>query len=149
MAKAVRIPRIRTGQGVWPLPRKEFERRFLERYFDPRFELERGEIEKLTELAWRNYCETRKAPRDAQGRPGFEDPGLRTVRSNGSRRARRCAPPQRRQRKAGDPFARTAGLRRLAQRRDLPRRDVQDLAPGDARERGAAGAAASRWTCST
>lgn len=37
MARAVRIPRIRKGQGAWPIPRAEFEQRFLKRFFDPRF----------------------------------------------------------------------------------------------------------------
>ena len=100
MAKAVRIPRIRTGQGVWPLTRKEFERRFLERYFDPRFELERGEIEKLTELAWRNYCETRKAPRTRKAGAAFKDPEFElSVQWLDARKALRAA--ELRQRKAG------------------------------------------------
>jgi multimeric flavodoxin WrbA len=64
---------IRKGQGSWPLPREEFARRIRERFFDPTFDPLRESIDKLIDVAWRNYCDSRKSPRTRKAGPGFAD----------------------------------------------------------------------------
>jgi multimeric flavodoxin WrbA len=65
---------IRKGQGSWPLPREEFARRIRARFFDPTFDPLRESIEKLIDVAWRNYCDSHKSPRTRKAGPGFADP---------------------------------------------------------------------------
>lgn len=72
MAKPTSVPVVRKGQGQWPLPRDEFERRFRESFYDPRFAA--VDLEPLLEIAWENYCESRKAPRTRKAGAAFADP---------------------------------------------------------------------------
>src|SRR5262245_44963567 len=74
MARAGQVPRIRKGQTHWPVPQEEFFRRFRTQFVDPRFAGEGNELEKLAAIAWRNYKETRKAPRTRKAGPSFDDP---------------------------------------------------------------------------
>jgi hypothetical protein len=67
-------PTVRKGQGTWPLPREEFERRYRERFYDPAFDASRGEIDRLLDIAWQAYCDSRKTPRTRKAGPGFADP---------------------------------------------------------------------------
>ena len=67
-------PQVRKGQADWPLSREEFTKRFRNRFFDPRFDEHRDEIEQLLEIAWKNYCDARKAPRTRKAGPEFADP---------------------------------------------------------------------------
>src|SRR6187455_2630705 len=67
-------PQVRKGQADWPLSREEFSKRFRTRFFDPRFDEHRDEIEQLLEIAWKNYCDARKAPRTRKAGPEFADP---------------------------------------------------------------------------
>ena len=67
-------PEVRKGQAEWPLPRDEFMRRFKHRYLDPSFEGEAQSIDRLAEIAWRNYCETHKSPLTRKAGAGFADP---------------------------------------------------------------------------
>jgi len=67
-------PPIRKGQGAEQLSRVEFSKRFRERFYDPSFDSERVHIERLLEIAWKNYSEGRKAPRTSKAGPGFADP---------------------------------------------------------------------------
>jgi multimeric flavodoxin WrbA len=66
---------VRKGQAPSALSREAFGVRFRESFYDPRFDAERDSIERLEEIAWRNYCDARKAPRRTQAGPGFADPG--------------------------------------------------------------------------
>ena len=66
------IPVVRKGQSRWPISRSEFERHFREAFYDPRFAA--VDIEPLIDIAWRNYCESRKAPRTRKAGPEFADP---------------------------------------------------------------------------
>ena len=68
---------IRKGQGPGKLSREEFGRRFRERFFDPAFEVERGSIARLEAIAWKAYCEGRKAPSTVPAGVGFADPAYR------------------------------------------------------------------------
>lgn len=67
---------VRRGQGDWPLPRDEFARRMRARFFDPAFDQMRDNIDQLIEIAWRNYCDTRKSPRTRKAGPEFADPNF-------------------------------------------------------------------------
>jgi multimeric flavodoxin WrbA len=71
MAKA---PEIRKGQGDWPVPREEFIGRLREHYYDPEFDGDRAKIDELIDIAWKNYCNSRKAPRTRKAGPEFSDP---------------------------------------------------------------------------
>jgi multimeric flavodoxin WrbA len=74
MAARSTPPRVRTGQADWPIARREFLQRFQQRFFDPDFAAHAAQIEALADIAWRNYCEARKAPRTRKAGAGFEDP---------------------------------------------------------------------------
>ena len=65
---------VHKGQAPAKLARDVFGDRFREQYFDPRFDEEREAIARLEAIAWRNYEESRKAPRTAKAGPGFADP---------------------------------------------------------------------------
>jgi multimeric flavodoxin WrbA len=69
-----KVPRVRKGQLDVSLSRAEFARRFHANFFDPRFARAPWAIEVLTEIAWRNYQEDRKAPRTVAAGRGFADP---------------------------------------------------------------------------
>jgi multimeric flavodoxin WrbA len=65
---------VRKGQAPPALDREAFRARFQDNYFDPRFDPERDAIGRLEEIAWRNYCDARKAPRTEPAGAGFADP---------------------------------------------------------------------------
>ena len=67
-------PAVRKGQGDVKLSRDEFVRRLGERFYDPAFDAVRPEIERIMEVAWKNYDEYHKSPRERKAGPGFADP---------------------------------------------------------------------------
>jgi multimeric flavodoxin WrbA len=67
-------PEIRKGQGDVKLTREEFARRLTERFYDPSFDPVRPEIDRIVEVAWKNYDEYHKSPRNQKAGPGFVDP---------------------------------------------------------------------------
>jgi multimeric flavodoxin WrbA len=67
-------PAVRKGQGDVKLSREEFAHRLGERFYDPAFDSVRGEIQRVIEVAWRNYSEYNKSPRTRKAGPGFADP---------------------------------------------------------------------------
>src|SRR6185295_6347903 len=69
-----RKPKVRTGQLEVALDRAEFARRFRAHFFDPRFDPLAEQIEVLTEVAWRNYQDSRKSPRTVPAGKEFADP---------------------------------------------------------------------------
>jgi len=68
--------RVRTGQPSVTLSRKEFEARFMSRYFDPAFEERKDELRAILDVAWEAYHEYRKSPRTRKAGKGFADPGF-------------------------------------------------------------------------
>ena len=68
------VPVVRKGQGDVQLSRDEFERRLRERFYDPAFDTVRAEIDRVVDVAWRNYAEYHKSPRKRKAGPGFADP---------------------------------------------------------------------------
>jgi multimeric flavodoxin WrbA len=69
-----RVPAIRKGQGDVKLSRGEFARRLGERFTDPCFDSVRDEIQQIVEVAWKNYDEYHKSPRQRKAGRGFADP---------------------------------------------------------------------------
>ena len=67
-------PKVRTGQGSTRLTRAEFARRFKEHFYDPAFDSAQPEIERLLQIAWEAYEESRKSPRTRKAGPEFADP---------------------------------------------------------------------------
>ena len=65
---------VRKGQAGGALDRSDFHARFWANFYDPRFDPEREAIGRLEEIAWRNYCDARKAPRTKKAGAGFADP---------------------------------------------------------------------------
>jgi hypothetical protein len=62
------------GPSAGRLTRQAFGERFRQAFYDPRFDGERDAIDRLEEIAWRNYCDARKSPRTEKAGPGFADP---------------------------------------------------------------------------
>lgn len=71
---AKKTPQIRKGQASWPLSRDEFERRYRAHFVDPRFAEMHGAIDELLEIAWKNYCDSRKAPVTQRAGEEYADP---------------------------------------------------------------------------
>ena len=67
-------PTVRSGQGSTKLSRDEFERRYRMQFYDPAFDAAKGEIERLTDIAWEAYDEGRKSARTQKAGPEFADP---------------------------------------------------------------------------
>jgi multimeric flavodoxin WrbA len=67
-------PRVRKGTPSVQLSREEFSKRARERFFDPTFSAVAPEIEKIIDLAWKNYKEYHKSPRTRRAGAGFSDP---------------------------------------------------------------------------
>jgi multimeric flavodoxin WrbA len=65
---------VRKGQGSTKLTREAFARRLMERFYDPSFDSVRAEIDRVVDVAWRNYDEYHKSPRTRKAGPGFADP---------------------------------------------------------------------------
>ena len=65
---------VRKGQAPAKLERNEFHLKFTASFYDPRFDPLRAEIGKLEDVAWQNYCDSRKAPVTVKAGPGFADP---------------------------------------------------------------------------
>jgi multimeric flavodoxin WrbA len=71
--KRARKVRVVTGMESAALSRAEFERRFREQFYDPRFDALSTQIDALTEIAWKNYHESRKSPRTRKAGRAFAD----------------------------------------------------------------------------
>ncbi len=67
-------PTPRKGQGDVKLTREDFARKLAERFDDPAFDEVRSEIDRVIEIAWRNYDEYRKSPRRRAAGAGYADP---------------------------------------------------------------------------
>ena len=70
----MRKPKVRKGMPSVALSRDEFSRRCRARFYDPSFAAVAPEIEKVIDVAWRNYSEYHKSPRTRQAGRGFYDP---------------------------------------------------------------------------
>ncbi len=66
--------RIRKEMPGVELSEQEFKTRYRERFYDPAFRAREDEIERIAEVAWRAYSESRKAPHTRRAGTGFADP---------------------------------------------------------------------------
>jgi multimeric flavodoxin WrbA len=66
--------KVRKGQGGPKLSREEFGRRFRAKFYDPAFEPLAAEIERLENVAWDGYINSRKSPRTRKAGAEFADP---------------------------------------------------------------------------
>ena len=64
-------------QGDVKLTRDEFARRLTERFADPAFDGVRAEIDRIVDVAWRNYDTYRKSPHTRPAGPGFANPEVK------------------------------------------------------------------------
>ena len=65
---------IRREMPAPQLDKAEFKRRFRARFYDPAFASMQAEIDRLADIAWDGYENSRKAPRTQPAGPGFADP---------------------------------------------------------------------------
>jgi multimeric flavodoxin WrbA len=65
---------VRKGQAPDMLGRQAFGERFRMRFADPAFDAERPSLQRIEEIAWQGYEQSRKAPRTRPAGPGFADP---------------------------------------------------------------------------
>jgi multimeric flavodoxin WrbA len=66
-------PKVRKGMPSVQLTNEEFVKRVRERFYDPTFTAVASEIEKISDIAWKNYTEYHKSPRTRRAGPGFSD----------------------------------------------------------------------------
>lgn len=65
---------VRRSMPPVQLDEAEFKHRFLGQFADPNFEGLQAELEKLSDVAWRNYSEGRKAPLTRKAGPEYAVP---------------------------------------------------------------------------
>jgi multimeric flavodoxin WrbA len=70
------VPEVRTGQGEMSIAEAEFRERLRERFYDPKFESKRAEVDELIGIAWQVYSESHKSPRTRAAGAGFADPSM-------------------------------------------------------------------------
>ena len=57
-------PNVRKGMPSVQLTKEEFSKRARERFYDPTFDAVAPEIEKVIAVAWKNYIEYHRSPRE-------------------------------------------------------------------------------------
>ena len=65
---------LRKGMPSPHLPEAEFKTRYRQQFVDPAFGAVQGELEKITDIAWQAYSESRKSPITRKAGPEFADP---------------------------------------------------------------------------
>ena len=68
------LPEVRTGQTPTNLTKEEYMKRWRQRFYDPAFEKCDLELDRIGEIAWEAYDDSRKAPRTRKAGTGFADP---------------------------------------------------------------------------
>jgi multimeric flavodoxin WrbA len=66
--------KARTGMPSVTLDKAEFARRVRRRFYDPAFKSVEQEIERIIEVAWDGYNDSRKSPRTKPAGKGYADP---------------------------------------------------------------------------
>jgi multimeric flavodoxin WrbA len=66
--------KVRTGMPSVALDKAEFARRVRRRFYDPAFKAVEPEIERVIEVAWDGYNDSRKSPRTKPAGKGYADP---------------------------------------------------------------------------
>jgi multimeric flavodoxin WrbA len=68
------MTKIRKGQPDTKLSKEEFFKVFQHNFYDPNFRALDNQIQELSEVAWKNYEDGRKAPKTVKAGPAFKDP---------------------------------------------------------------------------
>jgi multimeric flavodoxin WrbA len=68
------VPAPRKGMPSPRLDEAEFKKRYREQFVDPAFGAVRGELEKIAEIAWQAYSDSRKSPITKKAGSDFADP---------------------------------------------------------------------------
>lgn len=76
MAKQAAKIEVRKGMPSTELDRKEFEKRFLARFYDPEYDALAPDLEKILQTAWHTYIDYHKSPRTRKAGSGFADPNF-------------------------------------------------------------------------
>ena len=66
--------KVRKGMPSVALDKAEFARRVRRRFYDPAFKSVEQEIERIIEVAWDGYNDSRKSPRTKPAGKGYADP---------------------------------------------------------------------------
>jgi hypothetical protein len=66
--------KVRTGMPSVALDKAEFARRVRRRFYDPAFKSVEQEIERIIEVAWDGYNDSRKSPRTKPAGTSYADP---------------------------------------------------------------------------
>src|SRR5262249_43667036 len=93
---------IRKEMPAPQLDKDEFKRRYRERFYDPAFDSMQIEIDRLAEIAWNGYENSRKSPRTERAGEGFADPDYQLA-IEWRETSRRVADAQRRQHDPSSP----------------------------------------------
>ena len=130
---------IRKGQALTQLVRAKFSARFRASFIDLAFRVEDQSIARLEEIAWQAYTGGRKVSFTQKAGPEYANPDY-DLSSEWIATKQRIDEAQLRWADLLTPVPGVADLRLGAQRRHLPRRDVQDLpAVGDRSRNAGAG----------
>lgn len=70
------MPRVKVRKGMpsVALDKAEFARRLRRRFYDPAFKSVENDIERIIDVAWDGYNESRKSPRTRPAGAGYADP---------------------------------------------------------------------------
>src|SRR5262249_43216341 len=93
---------IRKEMPAPQLDKDEFKRRYRERFYDPAFDSMQIEIDRLAEIGWDGYENSRKSPRTERAGEGFADPDYQLA-IEWRETSRRVADAQRRQHNPSSP----------------------------------------------
>ena len=66
--------KVRKGMPSVTLDKALFTKRLKERFYDPAFSALKGEIDKIIDVAWDGYDNSRKSPHTRPAGPGYADP---------------------------------------------------------------------------
>src|SRR5262249_40109941 len=65
--------KVRKGMPSVQLDKQEFKKRFLARFYDPEFEPQKRELDKIVETEWVTYDYYHKSPRPGKAGKDFVD----------------------------------------------------------------------------
>jgi multimeric flavodoxin WrbA len=96
------MPHIRKEMPAIELTADQFKQRYRLRFADPAFAPMQAEIDRLADIAWDAYDDSRKAPRTQPAGPGFADPDYELA-VEWSEASRRVQEAERRQKDPASP----------------------------------------------
>lgn len=73
-ASPTKAPKPREGMPATKLEKAAFTQRYHSQFFDPAFDEVRPELDRVAEIAWLNYVDSRKSPVTEKAGAGFANP---------------------------------------------------------------------------